>query len=35
VLTGLGHGVSSVVRTASEPREVRAATRTRPHARPD
>jgi len=33
-VTGVGKGVSSVVRTASEPREVRAATRTRPNANP-
>ncbi|MET0458903.1 MAG: hypothetical protein ABW195_06630 [Ilumatobacteraceae bacterium] len=35
ILTGLGKGVGSVVRTASEPREVRAATRTRPGVRHD
>ncbi len=31
LLTGVGKGVGSVVRTASEPREVRAAMRTRPN----
>jgi hypothetical protein len=35
ILTGLGKGVGSVVRTASEPREVRAATRTRTGVRQD
>ena len=35
IFTGLGKGVGSVVRTASEPREVRAATRTRPNVRHD
>ena len=35
LLTGIGYGVSSVVRTAAEPREVRAATRTRPNVRPE
>lgn len=33
ILTGVGRGVGSVVRVANEPREVRAATRTRPRAR--
>lgn len=35
IFTGLGIGIGSVVRTASEPREVRAATRTRPNVRHD
>lgn len=35
ILTGLGKGVGSVVRTAAEPREVRAATRTRPRVHQD
>jgi hypothetical protein len=35
LLTGVGKGVASVVRTASEPREVRAAMRTRPNVAPD
>lgn len=34
LVTGVGKGVSSVVRTASEPYEVRAATRSRPNANP-
>jgi len=35
LLTGLGKGVGSVVRTASEPREVRGAMRSRPAVNPD
>lgn len=35
LITGAGKGVASVVRTASEPREVRAAMRTRPNVNPD
>lgn len=35
LLTGVGKGVGMVVRTAAEPREVRAATRTRPRVRED
>jgi hypothetical protein len=35
LLTGAWKGAASVVRTASEPREVRAAMRTRPNVAPD
>jgi hypothetical protein len=35
LITGAGKGVASVVRTASEPREVRAAMRSRPNVNPD
>ena len=35
LITGVVSGTGAVVRTAAEPREVRAATRTRPNARPD
>jgi hypothetical protein len=35
LLTGAGKGMASVVRTASEPHEVRAAMRTRPNVAPD
>jgi hypothetical protein len=35
LLTGAFKGAASVVRTASEPREVRAAMRTRPNVAPD
>ncbi len=35
LLTGAGKGVASVVRTTSEPREVRAAMRTRPNVNRD
>ena len=32
IITGAGRGVATVVRTASEPHEVRAAMRSRPNA---
>ncbi len=35
LLTGAGKGVASIVRTAGEPREVRAAMRSRPNVAPD
>jgi len=35
LLTGVGKGVGSIVRTANEPREVRAAMRSRPGVSPD
>ena len=35
LITGVVRGTGSVLRTAAVPREVRAATRTRPNARPD
>ncbi len=35
LITGVVRGTGSVIRIAAEPREVRAATRTRPNARPD
>jgi hypothetical protein len=35
LITGAGKGVASVVRTASEPHEVRAAMRSRPNVNPD
>ena len=35
LITGTFKGVGSVVRTASEPREVRAAMRSRPNVNPD